>query len=103
MNVEEIREKIEKNIPNVLSENSTIRIRDDAYGHSAGDSIEEFIKKMLINQGLEAYYTNEFIEKFFNLVGRDERKLESILEDLWWNDLHYIQENKKLIFLMERK
>lgn len=103
MNVEEIREKIEKNIPNVLSENSTIRIRDDAYGHSAGDSIEEFIKKMLINQGLEAYYTNEFIEKFFNLVGRDERKLESILEDLWWNDLPLYSRKQKTNFLNGKK
>lgn len=103
MDVNEIRAKIENEIPKILNENATIRIRDDAYGHSAGDSIEEYIKKLLLRVGLEAYYTNEFVEKFFNLVGRDQTKLNNILNDLWWNDLPLYSTKQKTNFLNGKK
>ena len=75
---------------------------EDAYGHSAGTPMEEFVKHKLIEAGWEVYYPNRFLNKIFNKIGKDRTKIEKYTEDKWWGTLLFSK--KQIIdFLADKK
>lgn len=95
MQVNEIRNKIEKSIQKSMkSEKLTFTIKSGAYGHSAGDAVENLIKNILKNDGWDVYFTEEFIEKVFNKIGNDKNKINSFLDKMWWSDLPIYSKNQ---------
>lgn len=86
MEVEEIREKIESDFDEILAskENLKFSIGSNAYGHSAGDSIEGWLKTNFLKKGWNVYYTHEFLFEVFQIIGKDEKKLIKFLDNIWW-------------------
>lgn len=96
MEVNEIRENIESYFEEILEskENLKFKIKSGAYGHSAGDSIEEILKKNLLEQGWDAYYTHDFVSKVFSIIGPDKDELNSFLDNLWWSKIAIYSKNQ---------
>lgn len=87
--LEQIRAKIELQFAELLKkgENLTFPVRTDAYGHAAGDSIENWLKKHLSEMGWTVYFANEFLTEIFPLIGPDRDKLNKFLNNIWWGNL----------------
>ncbi len=57
-----------------------------AYGHSAGDVIEEWVKSQLIINKWVVYSPNDFLSNIFNLL-KEPVKIVEFLDKMWWRKL----------------
>lgn len=88
MEVLEIREKIEDKLKKILKkENIEFNVKTDAYGHSAGDSVENLLKINLSDNEWKIFFTHEFIEKILEIYGENRDVLEQFLENIWWGNM----------------
>lgn len=97
--IKEIRTEIDRYINTLNLQNFTFKVKSGSYGHSAGDSIENLIKNILIEGGYEVYFTDEFIEKVFNNIGPNKKVLEKTLNGIWWSKLPLYSKNQEKNFL----
>lgn len=86
---DDIRKKIELEFIKIFEEEDNLKFAVDsgAYGHSAGDAIEEWLKTNLLEKGWDVYYTHEFLSKIFPLIGKDRQKIINYLDNIWWGNL----------------
>ena len=61
---EEIKKNLVKYINSLNFETYTFKSREGSYGHSAGDTIENLLKNILIKGGYKAYFTIKFTKRF---------------------------------------
>jgi len=95
-----LRKRIEE-ICNVMvkAEDFLIDVRNDAYGHSEGDAIEELLKNMFLDQGCNVFYTKDYVKKVFEITGRNKSDLDAMLKKLWWSSLPLYSLQQKKNFL----
>ena len=101
MLVNDIREKVEGFFSKLLDsdEEQIISISSGSYGHATGDTIEALLLGHLQECGLDAYYTNQFVEEVFKLVGPNKNRLENYLDGIWWSKLPLYSTQQKKNFL----
>jgi len=92
----EMRRKIEQEFENASRNTNRNKIagfeRGDAYGHEAGMPIERWVKAILdeidwSKGNVRNYFPNDFLTEIFSRIGKDERKIENALEQVWWAPL----------------
>ncbi|MEK6860684.1 MAG: hypothetical protein AABY07_01815, partial [Nanoarchaeota archaeon] len=84
-----IKKSIESQFSNLLK--SKIQIipqlnNPSAYGHSAGDIIEEWVKSQLVINKWVVYSPNDFLSSIFNSL-KEPAKIVRFLDDQWWAKL----------------
>jgi len=85
-----IRKRIEAKLGHALQDPEKKKVarleRRGAYGHEAGTPIEEWAKSRLdeIDWDVDVYFPNEFLEKFFSNIGKNEDEILKTLEQTWW-------------------
>lgn len=89
MEPNDMREKIQPEFDTLLKEEQIIsEIKDnDAYGHKAGDHIEDWLIEILGKNEWEVYPTHIFLEKVFSKIGKDGKKILESLKDVWWGKI----------------
>jgi len=89
MNPDTIRKKIESEFSDIFKDedNLIFEVESGAYGHSAGDAIEGWLKSNLLKNGWDVYYTHEFLSEVFPLIGKDKTNIINYLDNLWWGNL----------------
>lgn len=90
---EEIKKEIIKEFGKLLKKEQIIHgiKAHDAYGHSAGTPMEEWVKTKLKEAGWEVYYPNEFLTKIFEKIGKNQKKIEKYRNNIWWGKLLIIK------------
>ncbi len=62
-------------------------VNNDAYGHSAGTPMEDWVREHLEKVGVEVYYPNVFLDKLFRKIGKDKQAITDYLNGVWWGNL----------------
>lgn len=85
----EIKKKITIQLQKLVSQNDIfIKGLDnlEAYGHSAGNPLELWIKEELTKNGWKVYFPNKFISEIFDKIG-DLPKIIQFLKGTFWDKL----------------
>ena len=91
-----LRQRIEEEFAKALKDPALGVIpgfgKADAYGHEAGMPIERWVKDFLAgidwnNQEVYIYFPNEFLHAIFSIIGKEEKRIWSVLQNTWWGPM----------------
>lgn len=94
--VEEIKALVEKRFSQIIKTKENLKIKGiinpDAYGHSAGTPIEEWVREHIEKEtDYKVFYPNELLLIVFKSL-KEKGKIIEFLEDIWWGKLLFTKE-----------